>query len=358
MRKIYSVLALATATALALGACGDPDDPGTTGGNSGAPAGGGSDYKACMVSDQGGFDDRSFNQSTHDGLLAAEKDLGIEVQALESKDVNDFAPNIETLLSANCDLIITVGFILAEATATAAEANPDVNFAIVDDNSITKDNVKSVVYATQEAGYLAGYAAASYSKTGKVGTFGGMNIPTVTIFMDGYADGVARYNTDKGKNVEVIGWNKATQEGLFTGDFEDVAKGKTTSETIIAQGADVIMPVAGPVGGGAAAAAKDAGNVAIVWVDADGYETTEYKEVMLTSVMKLMGEAVADIIKDAMEGKFSSDAYVGTLANGGVTIAPFHDFDSSISQETKDEIENLKGQIVSGELKIESPSAP
>ncbi|MDR1393151.1 MAG: BMP family ABC transporter substrate-binding protein [Bifidobacteriaceae bacterium] len=361
MRKIYSVVAVAATAALVLAGCGQPEPTtGDTAGPSNTATGetATSDFQACMVSDAGGFDDKSFNQSTYEGLKRAESDLAIKTQALESTDGNDFGPNLDQLVNSGCNLIVTVGFMLMEATQASATANPDINYAIVDDNQIIQPNVKPVVYATQEAGYLAGYVAAAYSTTGKVGTFGGIQIPSVTIFMDGFADGVAKYNADKGKNVELIGWDKNTQSGLFSGDFDDVAKGKVTSETIISQGADVIMPVAGPVGAGAVAAAKDKGNVAIIWVDADGYETTEFGDVMLTSVMKLMGEAVESIVKDAMDSRFSSDAYVGTLANGGVALAPFHDFDSKLSQETKDEVEALKQQIISGQLKVDSPSAP
>jgi basic membrane protein A len=338
-------LAAAVTLILPVGACG-------------AKSGDSGDFQACMVSDAGGFDDKSFNQSTHEGLLQAESEFGITIQALESKDQNDFTPNLDQLVDSGCDLIITVGFNLSDATKAAAAANPEVKFAIVDDSQIVADNVKPVVYATQEAAFLAGYAAAAHSKTGKVGTFGGMQIPTVTIFMDGFADGVARYNQDKGAAVEIIGWDKDAQTGLFTGDFGDTAKGRTTSETMIAQGVDVIMPVAGPVGAGAVAAARDAGDVAVVWVDADGYLTTEDGDLMLTSVMKLMGEAVTNIVKDTMDGKFASEAYVGTVANGGVAIAPFHDFEAAISEETKAELKQLQSQIAAGELKVESISAP
>ncbi|MDR0626612.1 MAG: BMP family ABC transporter substrate-binding protein, partial [Bifidobacteriaceae bacterium] len=285
MRKMHALVGVVAATALAVVGCGEA--PEKTGSTTATSAGGGgeatSDFQACIVSDAGGFDDESFNQSSYEGLKAAEEALGIKTQALESKDQNDFAPNLDTLVTSGCNLIITVGFNLSDATKTAAEANPDVNFAIVDDNQIDLPNVKPLVYATQEAAYLAGYAAAAYSKTGKVGTFGGMQIPSVTIFMDGFADGVAKYNEAKGAAVEVIGWDKAAQSGSFSGDFDDVAKGKTLSETMIAQGADVIMPVAGPVGSGTSAAARDAGDVAVVWVDADGFLTTADGDLMLRS---------------------------------------------------------------------------
>jgi basic membrane protein A len=354
MKKMYAIVALGATAALVLTACGTPPDEKKSSGGTG----GNQDFLACMVSDAGGFDDKSFNQSTYEGMKDAESKLGIETREAESKDSNDYASNLKAMEQAGCSLTITVGFNLADATKATAEKNTSSNYAIVDDSSIELPNVKPIVYATQEAAFLAGYVAASYSTSGKVGTFGGMQIPTVTIFMDGFADGVNQYNTDKGKNVELIGWDKAKQNGQFSGDFDDATKGKELTKTMIAQGADVIMPVAGPVGLGAASAAKDAGDVAIVWVDADGYETTEYGDIMLTSVMKLMGQAVQDVIKEASVGNFSADPYVGTLDNGGVALAPFHDFESKVSPETKDEVDALKAKISSGEIAVDSAASP
>jgi basic membrane protein A len=312
-----------------------------------------------MVSDAGGFDDKSFNESGYVGLKQAETDLGVSIKTAESKNDNDFAPNISAMLDEGCGITVTVGYLLAEATKAAAEANPDAKFAIVDDSSITLSNVKSLVFKTSDAAYLAGYLAAGYSTTGTVATFGGIAIPSVTIFMDGFVDGVAAYNADSGKSVKVLGWDKDKQDGSFTGDFEDQTKGKNTTKNFIDQGADVVMPVAGPVGHGAAAAAREAGDVAIIWVDSDGYEAApDNKDLYLTSVMKEIGQAVFDTVKESSEGSFSGTAYVGTLANGGVGIAPYHDFDSKVPDDLKAKIEELKTKIASGELTVTSPSDP
>ncbi|MDR0366415.1 MAG: BMP family ABC transporter substrate-binding protein [Bifidobacteriaceae bacterium] len=354
MKKAHLLVGIGAIAALVLAGCGEPPEKKDDAGTSGAD----SDFKACMVSDAGGFDDKSFNQSSYEGLEKAEKDLGIKKEQLESKDNNDFGPNLDSMMAAGCKITVTVGFNLADATKETAEANTDAKFTIVDDASIELPNVKPIVYATQEATFLAGYLAAGYSKTGKVGTFGGMAIPSVTIFMDGFADGVAKYNEDNGTNVEVIGWDKAAQNGQFSGDFDDQAKGKELTNTMISQGADVIMPVAGPVGLGAAAAAKDAGNVVLVWVDADGYETTEYGDLMLTSAMKLMGEAVFEVIKSVKDDKFTSDPYVGTLENGGVALAPLHDFESKVPADLVKAVDDLKAKVISGEIKVDSPSSP
>jgi basic membrane protein A len=147
---------------------------------------------------------------------------------------------------------------------------------------------------------------------------------------------------------------------VFTGDFEDTVKGKTTTQGFIDQGADVILPVAGQVGEGAAAAALAAGDVSLIWVDNDGYETlpAEYRGIVLTSILKKTGDAVKQIVGESKDGSFTNTPYVGTLGNGGVDIAPFHDLASTVPPALSDEIAALKAQIIAGTLTITSPSAP
>ena len=354
MKKFAASAVLLTAAALALSGCGTPPDTSATDNSAQA-----SNYLACMVSDQGGFEDKSFNQSGFEGLQQAQTELGVQIKWAESKNASDFAPNLASMKTQNCDLTFTVGYMLADATEAQATANPDDDFAIIDDNSIDLPNVKSLVFKTSDAAFLAGYLAAAYSTTGTVATFGGMQIPSVTIFMDGFVDGVAQYNQDYSKTVKVLGWDKASQNGSFTGDFEDQSKGQNTTKNFIDQGADVIMPVAGPVGNGAAAAALEADNVAVIWVDADGFETNpQYQDILLTSVMKEIGASVFDTIKASESGSFTNDPYIGTLANGGVGIAPYHNFDSKIPQDIKDKITQLSDDISSGKLQVTSPSDP
>jgi len=364
VKKTATSVALGIAAALVLGACAAPPASNTTPtatdtATSAATQQQFPDFLGCMISDAGGFDDKSFNQSGWEGMTQAQSELGIQVKPAESKDSTDYAPNLAAMQALNCNLTITVGFNLADATKAQAEANPNSKFAIVDDNSITLPNVKPLIFKTSDAAFLAGYVAAAYSTSGIVATFGGQMFPTVTIFMDGFVDGVAQYNTDYGKTVKVLGWDKAAQNGSFTGDFDDQSKGQNLAQQFIAQGADVIMPVAGPVGLGAAAAAQAAGNVAIVWVDADGFNTApQYQDLFLTSVMKEIQAAVFDTVKATASGQFSATPYIGTLANGGVGIAPFHNFDSKLPQDVKDKVEQLKQQIINGTLKVTSPADP
>ncbi|WP_210480523.1 BMP family protein [Naasia sp. SYSU D00948] len=328
----------------------------------GGAAGGGeenADYCARMVTNSGGLEDRSFNQASWAGLEQAAEEFGIEADVLVSTSETDLEPNVDQAVGSGCQFVLTVGFELADATLAAAEANPEIHFSIVDE-VVDAENVKPIVFDTAQASYLAGYLAAGVSKTGVVGTFGGGNQPPVTLFMDGFVDGVARYNEMHGAAVRVLGWDKAAQDGVFTGDFENVNLGKTTAQGLIDQGADVILPVAGQVGEGAAAAALEAGDVSLIWVDSDGYETLpeEYRPILLTSVIKNTTDAVVEIVGDDIDGTFSSDPFIGTLENGGVGIAPFHDLESLVPAELADELTQLQEDIISGAITVESPSAP
>ncbi|RRC94644.1 BMP family lipoprotein [Schaalia canis] len=365
MKNSLKFGAVAAAAALALAACGAAPDapassaPATDGAASGTPAASGT-LKACMVSDAGGFEDKSFNQSGKEGLEKAKAELGVEVSYSESHSAADFTQNIDAQIQGGCQLVFGVGFLMAEAMNEAAKANPEVMFALVDSGfADSPENAKALLFNTAEASYLAGYAAAGMTTTGKVGTFLGMQLPSTAIFADGFSDGIAKYNEVHGGTIQLLGWDKAKQEGMATGDFEDTTKGKQFSTQLIEQGADIIMPVAGPVGAGTLAAATETGKASVVWVDADGYLTQpESGKVILTSVMKQIGAAVFDTVKTAQEGKWDSAPYVGTLANGGVGLAPFHDFDAKVSAELKKEIEDLQAQIVDGTIKVESAHTP
>ena len=362
MNKTFRLTAAIGAVALLAAACGEaPGEDGAT-----DSATGDSDFLACMVSDQGGINDKSFNETSWNGMLQAHEDGLIgEPKFAESVADADYGPNVQAMVGDDCGLIVTVGFLLAGATEEAATANPEEKFTIVDfqykDDTGTVyeiDNVKPLVFNTHEAAFMAGYAAASYTTTGKVGTWGGAQIPTVTIFMDGFYDGVQYYNEQKDAAVEVLGWDKTTQQGQFVGDFANTGLAKQISDNLISQGADVLHPVAGPLAASAATSAQEAGNVAVVWADSDGFESApEYGDVILTSVLKGMDVAVEEAIRETVEGNFTNEPYVGDLANGGVGLAPFHDFDGDISQETKDELEQIQEQIISGDLVVESDAA-
>jgi basic membrane protein A len=360
MKKLLTSFG-AVALSLALVACGGgttPPDSGTPEpSDSGAPEASG---LYCVVSDGGGFEDKSFNQSALAGAELAKNELGVEAKSLESKGPEDFKPNIDAAIAEGCNVVFTVGFNLAEQTAASAEAAPDAKFAIIDDSTIDLPNVKSLVFNTAEAGYLAGYLAAGMSKSGVVATYGGLAIPSVQIFSDGFYQGVEAYNKAKGSSVKVLGWDaEDPSKYQVIGDFTDQTKGKQITETFINQGADVILPVAGGAGIGTAQACVEA-ECKYIWVDVDGYNTNDpsYLPFLLTSVMKNITPAVNEVIKEDQAGQFAASKYIGTIANGGVDIAPYHDLDGEVPDELKADVEKLREDIKSGALKIVSDFSP
>ncbi|CAA9386798.1 MAG: ABC transporter, substrate-binding protein (cluster 11, riboflavin/purine nucleoside/unknown) [uncultured Nocardioides sp.] len=356
MKKTARIAAVAAIAALSLSACGErpSDEPADTGSASESPSESESspaaeeiDFKACMVSDSGGFDDKSFNQTSHDGLEAAAQNLGVQTGEVESQSDSEYGDNISALVDEGCNSVTTVGFLLGDATLEAAKANPDVDFSIVDfAYDKAPKNLKGLVFNTGEPSFQAGYLAAAASETGTVGTFGGLNIPTVTAFMEGFRLGVEHYNEQEGGDVKVLGWDG--KDGSFTDDFEDKTKGQQVAEQMIGQGADIIFPVAGPAGLGGLQAAKD-NNVKGIWVDTDGCVSTEYCDVLLTSVMKGMDVAVEEAITSSVNEEFNSELFVGTLENGGVGLAEVSD---DVDPAVVEKLDELEQQIIAGELKV------
>lgn len=340
MSKRFSLLlAVVLIASLVLSAC-QPAGPATKAG-----------MKVCQVTDTGGIDDKSFNATAWAGAQRAQKELGFEAKYLESQQQTDYEKNINAFIEEGCNLIVTVGFLLGDGTKAAAEANPEQSFAIVDfAYDPTINNVLGLTFDTDQAAFLAGYVAAATSKTGAVGTFGGLPIPTVTIFMDGFYYGVQYYNEKNGTAVKVLGWDPATQEGLFTNNFESTDDGRTMGETLMSEGADVIMPVAGPVGLGTAEAVQSAGNAWIVGVDTDWtVSSSQYKDIILTSVLKNMDVAVFEAAKAVAEGKFAGGIFVGTLENDGVGIATPA---AAAPADAVAALDQIKKDIISGAIKV------
>ena len=323
-----------------------------------------------LVTDVGGIDDKSFNTTAYKGVQDAITKLGVDGNYLQSKQQTDYEKNIQEFVNAKSDLIVTVGFLLGPATAKLALANPTFKFAIVDYTFpdcypgavVGKDcgaekavpNIRGLAFQTDQAAFMAGYLAAAMSKTKKVGTFGGLQIPTVTIFMAGFQAGVEHWNTRKKDTVKVLGWDTKAAKGLFTGTFTEPDKGKTAANSLIEEGADVIMPVAGLTGNGAFIAAKDAKTV-LRHRRGHGPVPSRSPDacpVLLTSVRKNMDVAVFDTIKSVQDGKFMGGVnYVGTLANDGVSLAPFNQLDSKVSADLKKELDQIKADIISGKIK-------
>jgi basic membrane protein A len=322
---------------------------------------GGKQIQACMVLDVGGVDDKSFNQSSWAGMQqVAKSNPNIKISYVPSNSGNDYTPNLKNETSKGCDTTIAVGGLMEANVKKIAAANPKAHYAEIDAPS-TGSNVYGIQFNTAQGAFLGGYLAAGMSKTGKVATWGGVDIPPVTIYMDGFWEGVQYFNKQNHKSVQVLGWTEKNQKGgVFSNSFTDQNKGKQISQTFINQGADIIFPVAGGAGlGSPAAAASTGGKVSVIWVDTDGCVSIPQDcKYFLTSVTKGLTNSVVAYMSKVANGQFPTGSYVGTLQNNGTGLAPYHDFASKVPSSLQSQLAKVKSDIESGKIKITSPSQP
>lgn len=326
MKKILAILLSTMLVATMLTACGDKKGSGS----------GSEDktFKIGLVTDSGGVNDNSFNQSAWEGLQRAEKDLGVEVKYIESKTDSDYAPNIDSFVDEDYDLIIGVGYMLADALKTAAEANPDKQFAIIDDASIDLDNVASLIFKAEQASYLVGYVAGKMTKTNTVGIVIGMANETMHQFGYGYTAGVL----DANKDCKVEQFN--------ANSYTDPAVGKADANTAIANGADVVFHAAGGTGLGVIEGCEEA-NVYAIGVDSD--QSSIAPKTVITSAMKRVDNAVYEIVKDLVDGKYKGGIHTYDLKAEGVDIAPTTDL---LPEDLVTEIQGVKQDILDGKVTV------
>ncbi|MFN3307890.1 MAG: BMP family ABC transporter substrate-binding protein [Anaerolineales bacterium] len=307
----------------------------------------------CQVTDVGGIDDKSFNATAWKGVEDAMKkypDL-VEGKYLESQQQADYEVNINAFLEQGCDLIVTVGFLLADATAAAAQANPDQLFATIDVDYLEFPNLRGSGFAIDQATFLNGYLAAGMTKTGKVGTYVGIAFPATTKFMDGFALGVAEYNKVHGTNVQVLGWDVEKRQGLEVGNFESTDDGRKMGETLMDEGADIIMPVAGPVGLGTLAVMEERDFGLLVGVDNDwSLANPDKAKYILSNAMKNMDLFVLETIEMLINNNFQSGNWIGTLENGGVGLKYGSEWESQVPDSLKQEIAEILQKIINGEI--------
>lgn len=350
MKRMSLVISVLMVAAILLSACG-----------TGATT---DKFRVGFVTDTAGIADKSFNQTQWEGVQRAGTDLGIDVQYAQSTEASQYSPNLTTFASEGYDLVIASGFFLANDLSLVAAQYPDTHFLIADmtfpapfdvaegniGNAECIPNAMGEIFKTDQPAYLAGYLAAGMTQTGKIGYFGGAKIPTVTIFGVGIQKGIEAYNAAHGTSVTLLGWDSATGEGVFTNNFTDMTVAQQAATSLFDEGADIVIGVGGLIGSVVWPIAQERGGLGM-WVDVDGLvQFPDSAGVILTSIMKNMGQAHYDIIKEAMDGKFEGcTTYVGEFANNGVQLGPTGP-GINVPADLLAEVEALKAKILSGEL--------
>ena len=326
------------------------------------PTGSGVISKVCFNAESPTLEPGFFSGDAWLGVLEGARKFDAEAVAqhdfprfemLTQEDYREqWATNLAEILTQDCDLVIANGFTALSPFAEVARSNPDTRFMLLDgsyDEPI--GNIWGQVYAVDEAAFMAGYVAASLTQTGKVGTFGGFHAPSVVPFMDGFARGVAHYNQQKGVVVEVLGWDVETRTGLFANSFWVREDGYPATRQLIEEGADIILPVAGIVGFGAADIVLQHENVYVIGVDSDwGLHHPEYADVVLTSIEKRWNISILSALDAVEQGEFEGGTHIGDLENGEVGLAPFREFDALISEAVARDLVQVRADIITGRV--------
>ncbi|MDR2073883.1 MAG: BMP family ABC transporter substrate-binding protein [Oscillospiraceae bacterium] len=326
MKKVACALAVLTAACLILTGCNrQTKDVGI--------------FSVGLVTDAGGVNDQSFNQSAWEGLQRFGKDTGAKVSYIESRDENNYAHNIDTFVDQNCGLIWGVGSMLGDAFSQASRNYPNRQFAIVDyaysPDQVPNKNIIGVVFSAHQCSFLVGYIAGKMTKTGKVGHVNGVASPTMESFAVGYYAGVLTAN----RNVKIM--------GQYSGSFEDPSAGKNIANQYFADGADIIYSAAGATGNGVIEAARNHGKWAI-GVDMD--QNYVAPDSVLTSALKRVDNAIYDVSDMARQGTFQGGStLIYDLKNNGVGYATTG---NHIPQDVIVEVEAIKAKIISGEQNV------
>ncbi|MBI4258975.1 MAG: BMP family ABC transporter substrate-binding protein [Actinobacteria bacterium] len=301
---------------------------------------------------------------TYKGLVDAGRELGVEPTYVEpGEDIPTTASAIGHLVDEDCDLIVTAGPALAGETLVAARANPTQLFAAVDASlvdpasgqALDVPNVRELTFKLDGAGFLAGYLAAGMTESGVVAAFGDVRVPAVTTALDGFAAGILAYNGEHDAAVQLLGWIPSAQHGPFPQGREDRRGAARIAGGLMARGADVLLAVGQEAGLGAADAARTfPGRVLLIGSETDRFVTApEYADLWLTSLEKNADVAVLDAARLLVEGALAGGEYVGTLGNGGVSLAPFHLIEPQVGADLQAELADLWEGVVSGDVPVD-----
>lgn len=302
-------------------------------------------FKIGLVTDVGKINDGTFNQYAYEGLKRAETELGVEIAFIETQAQTDYEKNMDQFASQGFDMIIGVGFLMGDALKANAAKHADIKYAIVDNAyDPVIPNVRALVFAEDQAGYLAGALAALMSKSGVIAAVGGIEIPPVQKFLLGYEAGAKSINPD----IEV--------KKVYIDSFTDRARGAEAAKSFISENADVIFGAGGQTGSGGIQAAAQQG-VYVIGVDQDEYVTTFQNgkgtgaDKVLSSATKRVDNAVFLAIKGLVDGTFEGGTVVNDAKSQGVGLAPFHDTDSAIPAEAKTKLDEILKGLADGSIK-------
>jgi basic membrane protein A len=337
-KKIFTVLSLLIITSMLLAGCGPKEATEADCAN---------EEVLCvgLGTDVGEVDDKSFNQSAWEGVKKAEAELGAIVNYIETKDAKDYASNMQLFIDKSYDVIVTVGFALGTATVEAAKANPNIKFIGVDQGQWSEvvPNVAGLIFDEGKSGFLAGVLAGSLTKTNTVAAVLGTDlVPPVVAFNLGYIAGAKYVNPD----INVI---STYHPGGMDVAFTDPEWGAATAKQAIEQGADVVFGAGGKTGNGALIETAGKPGAFCIGVDSDQWETVpEAHACLVSSAMKLITPGVFDLIKLAKDGAFPSGNFFG-----GAGLAPFHDFDSVVTQAIKDKLAEAEAAYDAGQITLQ-----
>lgn len=359
MMKALTALA-AGLLALTLGACADPPAKGGAVAAEPALQVGAPSYLACLVTDDAPITEGGPTQQAITGLQRAQREIGVEIKHVAAA-ANDYPAVLQTMVDDQCRIVIGLGSAVADSVEAASKINPEVNFALVDATpNSAPANLRPVHFSAHESSFLAGYLAAARSGTGKVGVFGSLNMPAATIYMDGFVQGVARFNQDKSAQVQVLGWDVTTQDGTFVRSastpWNDPDAGRAAASSLTEQGADVVFAVANGSGVGALQLAEQSATVKVIWSDTNGCLTEpNHCGQLLGSVVKDRAAAVFEVIKADQAGQSAAGIFVAGLRNGGTALVEARP--GEFGPETTAELDRLTQEIIDGRITVTSPAA-
>ena len=340
--KKFMTGAFALAMALSLAACGGGNKEAANEGGEKAENTGEAKVSATMITDEGGVNDKSFNQSSYEGLKAYEEEGKIKFDYIESHKKTDYQPNLESALDSESDIIFTVGYALYEDTANAADQNPDQKYAIIDNANIdSKENLVGITFADNENSFLVGYIAGMTSESNNVGFVGGQKSDVIDRFEYGYRAGVKAAAREKGVDIEV--------QVQYANSYADQAAGKNIANQMYQNGADVVMHAAGGTGIGVFEAAKE-NDKYVIGVDRD--QKDEAPDHILVSTIKGVGRAVQLTLDDLIEGKYAGGETVAYHLKDGEALGIAYGDNDLVAQDVKDKVEELRQQIIDGEVEV------